>query len=62
MTPRSPANVPLVTFDHVGHEFDAGRIVALKDVSFSIHEGESTGWRRGQALPRPWNEPSRAPP
>ena len=41
MTPRSPANVPLVTFDHVGHEFDAGRIVALKDVSFSIHEGES---------------------
>jgi ABC-type lipoprotein export system ATPase subunit len=32
---------PLVTLDHVGHSFDDGRIVALKDVSLTIEEGES---------------------
>lgn len=54
MSPRSPAKVPLVTFDHVGHEFDAGRIVALQDVSFSIHERESVALvgASGSARPR----------
>jgi ABC-type lipoprotein export system ATPase subunit len=32
---------PLVAFDHVSHSFDDGRIVALNDVSLTIHEGES---------------------
>jgi putative ABC transport system ATP-binding protein len=32
---------PLVTLDHVGHSFDDGRIVALKDVSLTIDEGDS---------------------
>lgn len=41
MISRSPNTAPFITFDRVGHEFDAGRIVALKDVSFSIGEGES---------------------
>jgi putative ABC transport system ATP-binding protein len=36
MAPKS-----LIAFDHVGHSFDAGRIVALKDVSLAIAEGES---------------------
>ncbi len=31
----------LITLDHVGHSFDDGRIVALKDVSLTIAEGES---------------------
>ena len=35
------ASKPLVTLDHVGHSFDEGRIVALKDVSLTIEEGES---------------------
>ena len=32
---------PLVALDHVGHSFDDGRIVALKDVSLAIGEGDS---------------------
>jgi putative ABC transport system ATP-binding protein len=32
---------PLVVLDHVSHSFDDGRIVALKDVSLTIVEGES---------------------
>ena len=32
---------PLVALDHVGHSFDDGRIVALKDVSLTIDEGNS---------------------
>jgi len=32
---------PLVALDHVSHSFDNGRIVALKDVSLAIHEGDS---------------------
>jgi putative ABC transport system ATP-binding protein len=35
------ASKPLVTLDHVGHSFDDGRIVALKDVSLTIEQGES---------------------
>ena len=31
---------PLVALDHVGHSFDDGRIVALKDVSLTIDEGD----------------------
>jgi ABC-type lipoprotein export system ATPase subunit len=33
--------IPLITFEHVGHEFDAGRIVALRDVNLTIKQGES---------------------
>ena len=35
------ASKPLVALDHVGHSFDDGRIGALKDVSFTIREGNS---------------------
>ena len=30
----------LISFEHVGHEFDAGRIVALRDVNLKIKQGE----------------------
>jgi putative ABC transport system ATP-binding protein len=32
---------PLIVLDHVGHSFDDGRIVALKNVNLTIAEGES---------------------
>lgn len=32
---------PLIAFDHVGREFDSGRVVALKDVNLAISKGES---------------------
>lgn len=32
---------PLIALDHVGHSFDDGRIVALKDVNLTIAEDES---------------------
>ena len=32
---------PLIAFEHVGREFDGGRIVALKDVNLEIAKGES---------------------
>jgi putative ABC transport system ATP-binding protein len=32
---------PLIVLDHVGHSFDDGRIVALRDVNLSFGEGES---------------------
>jgi len=35
------AHTPLIALDHVGHSFDDGRIVALKDVNLSITESES---------------------
>ena len=35
------APAPLVSLDHVSHSFDDGRIVALKDVSLDICEGDS---------------------
>jgi putative ABC transport system ATP-binding protein len=35
------ASHPLIALDHVGHAFDDGRIVALRDVNLSFGEGES---------------------
>jgi putative ABC transport system ATP-binding protein len=32
---------PLIALEHVGHSFDDGRIVALRDVSLAIEPGES---------------------
>jgi putative ABC transport system ATP-binding protein len=32
---------PLIVLDHVSHSFDEGRIVALRDVSLTIAQGES---------------------
>ena len=32
---------PLVTLDHVGHSFDDGRIVALRDINLNFGGGES---------------------
>lgn len=32
---------PLIALEHVGHAFDDGRIVALKDVNLTFGEGES---------------------
>jgi putative ABC transport system ATP-binding protein len=32
---------PLIALEHVGHSFDDGRIVALRDVSLAIDPGES---------------------
>ena len=41
MNDPSMASKPLIALDHVSHSFDDGRIVALKDVSLTITEGES---------------------
>jgi ABC-type lipoprotein export system ATPase subunit len=41
MTSPTVAPKPLIVLDHVSHSFDDGRIVALKDVSLTIVEGES---------------------
>jgi putative ABC transport system ATP-binding protein len=41
MNQRLTAPAPLVSLDHVSHSFDDGRIVALKDVSLDIREGDS---------------------
>jgi putative ABC transport system ATP-binding protein len=41
MNDPQATRAPLVALDHVGHSFDDGRIVALKDVSLTIREGES---------------------
>ena len=41
MTDHPIALKPLVALDHVGHSFDDGRIVALKDVSLTINQGDS---------------------
>jgi len=32
---------PLIAFEHVGREFDEGRIIALKDVNLAIEKGQS---------------------
>ena len=32
---------PLISFEHVGREFDEGRIIALKDVNLAIDKGQS---------------------
>jgi predicted ABC-type transport system involved in lysophospholipase L1 biosynthesis ATPase subunit len=32
---------PLISFEHVGREFDEGRIVALRDVNLAIDKGQS---------------------
>ena len=32
---------PLIALEHVGHEFDGGRIVALRDVNLDFGRGES---------------------
>jgi putative ABC transport system ATP-binding protein len=32
---------PLISLEHVGHEFDGGRIVALKDINLNFGSGES---------------------
>jgi putative ABC transport system ATP-binding protein len=34
-------SAPLLELEHVGHEFDQGRIVALRDVNLAFGEGES---------------------
>ncbi len=34
-------SAPLIALDRVGHAFDDGRIVALKDVSLAIEQGQS---------------------
>ncbi len=36
-----PEITPLIAFDHVRRDFDEGRIVALHDANFGIHNGES---------------------
>ena len=41
MTDHPIASKPLVALDHVGHSFDDGRIVALKEVSLTINQGDS---------------------
>jgi ABC-type lipoprotein export system ATPase subunit len=41
MTTSSKASQPLIALEHVGHEFDAGRIVALRDVNLNFGGGES---------------------
>jgi len=41
MTDLPVAPKPLIVLDHVGHSFDDGRIVALRDVNLSFGEGES---------------------
>ena len=41
MNARPMASKPLMALDHVGHSFDDGRIVALKDVNLTFGEGES---------------------
>ena len=43
MAPKS-----LITLDHVGHSFDDGRIVALKDVNLTIAEERIGGDCRGK--------------
>jgi ABC-type lipoprotein export system ATPase subunit len=35
------ASPPLIALEHVGHEFDGGRIVALRDVNLNFGGGES---------------------
>jgi putative ABC transport system ATP-binding protein len=32
---------PLIAFEHVGRDFDGGRVVALKDVNLGVDKGES---------------------
>jgi putative ABC transport system ATP-binding protein len=34
-------SAPLISFEHIGHEFDGGRIIALRDVNLAIEKGES---------------------
>lgn len=34
-------SAPLISFEHVGREFDEGRIVALRDVNLGIEKGQS---------------------
>ena len=34
-------SLPLVAFEHVGRDFDGGRVVALNDVNIEIAKGES---------------------
>ena len=41
MTDLTGTPKPLIVLDHVGHSFDDGRIVALRDVNLSFGEGES---------------------
>jgi putative ABC transport system ATP-binding protein len=41
MNDPSMATKPLIALDHVGHSFDEGRIVALRDINLTFGEGES---------------------
>ena len=41
MTTSSKASQPLIALEHVGHEFDGGRIVALRDINLNFGGGES---------------------
>ena len=41
MNARPMVSKPLMALDHVGHSFDDGRIVALRDVNLTFGEGES---------------------
>jgi ABC-type lipoprotein export system ATPase subunit len=41
MTTSSKASHPLIALEHVGHEFDAGRIVALRNINLTVGSGES---------------------
>lgn len=41
MKTRPVTSKPLMVLDHVGHVFDEGRIVALKDINLTFGEGES---------------------
>jgi ABC-type lipoprotein export system ATPase subunit len=34
-------SAPLISFEHVGREFDEGRIVALRDVNLGVEKGQS---------------------
>jgi putative ABC transport system ATP-binding protein len=41
MKARGTSSDPLIALEHVGHAFDQGRIVALKDINLAFGEGES---------------------
>ena len=41
MNARPMVSKPLMALEHVGHSFDDGRIVALRDVNLTFGEGES---------------------
>jgi ABC-type lipoprotein export system ATPase subunit len=41
MKASAMASQPLIALEHVGHEFDGGRIVALRDINLSFERGVS---------------------